>query len=176
MPGIKTHIIQAALSSAALYPFAGSENTAVFGLSVVLIDVDHVVEYIRQTGSPKIWGVFPCCQIIENNLHRGFYVLNLFHTIEFLLLLGLLGLLYPVFFYALAGALWHFALDFFMLAKRNFTFMRALSIVEYNIRARKPNIIVRVHDLLHINAVTIPNNSWDYPAWIKHWQRCKPLC
>ena len=114
------------------------ENAAVFGLSIVLIDVDHVIEYVRQTGSPKIWGVFPCCQIIENNLHRGFYVLNLFHTVEFLLLIGLLGLLHPVFFYVLAGALWHCALDLFMLARRKFTFIRALSIIEYCIRARNP--------------------------------------
>jgi hypothetical protein len=91
MPGIKTHCVQAVLGSAILYPFAGFENTVVFGLSTVLIDVDHVIEYVRQTGSPKIGGVFPCCQIICSNLHRGFYVLNLFHTIEFLLLLGLLG-------------------------------------------------------------------------------------
>jgi hypothetical protein len=98
MPGIKTHCFQAVLTSAAVYPFAGGENAAVLGLSIVLIDVDHVIEYVRQTGSPKIWGVFPYCNIIENNLQRGFYVLNLFHTIEFMLLLGLLGLLQPVFF------------------------------------------------------------------------------
>ena len=66
-----------------------------------------------------------------NNLHRGFYVLNLFHTIEFMLCIGLLGLIKPVFFYALAGALWHCALDFFMLARRRLIFIRALSIAEY---------------------------------------------
>jgi len=176
MPGIKIHSIQAVLSSAALYPFAGIENAAVFGLSIVLIDVDHVIEYIRQTGSPKIWGVFPYCKIIENNLHRGFYVLNLFHTIEFLLFTGLLGLLWPVFFYVFVGALWHCALDIFMLVRINFTFKRALSILEYVIRVRNPGTIVRMYDLLRIDALTIPNDSWNYPVWIRHWQHSRPFC
>ena len=70
MPGLKTHCLQAALGSAAIYPFTGLGNAAVFGLSTVLIDVDHVIEYVRQTGSLRLWGVFPCCQIIQNNLHR----------------------------------------------------------------------------------------------------------
>lgn len=176
MPSIKTHIIQSALSTAALYPFVGSENAAAFGLSVVLVDIDHVVEYVRQTGSPKIWGVFPSCHIVANNLHKGFYVFNLCHTIEFMLLIAMLGLLHPVFFYVLAGALWHFIVDMFMLMKSKFTFMRALSVVEYIIRSSNPRYIVRLQDLLRIDAVIPRNDIWNYPAWIRHWQHCRPLC
>lgn len=176
MPGIKTHGIQAILSSAVLYPFAGGENATIFGLSIVLIDLDHVIEYVRQTGSPKIWGVFPCCQIIGSNLHRGFYVLNLFHTLEFLLFIGLMGMLYPVFFYVLAGVIWHCALDLFMLARKGLPFIRALSITEYVIRSRNQAHILRISDLLRIDGLTIPQDSWDYPAWIQHWDHCRPLC
>jgi len=176
MPGIKTHCVQAALTGAAVYPFTGAENATVIGLSIVLVDVDHVIEYVRQTGSPKIWGVFPCCHIISNNLKNGFYVLNMFHTIEFMLLTAILGLLHPVFFYMLAGALWHIALDIFMLVSRKLSFVRALSIVEYFIRSRNPKNIVRFQDLLRIEGVAIPQNSWNYPAWIKHWQHCRPFC
>jgi len=176
MPGIKTHCIQAILTSVAIYPFAGSENAAVFGLSIVLIDVDHVIEYVRQTGSPKIWGVFPYCTIIDNNLHRGFYVFNLFHTLEFMLFIGLLGILNPVFFYALAGALWHCALDLFMLARHRFIFIRALSIAEYCIRYRNPKNILRLRDLLRMDGVIIPHDSWNYPSWIQHWVHCRPFC
>ena len=176
MPGIKAHCNQAALSSAAVYPFAGGENAAVFGLSIVFIDVDHVIEYVRQTGSLKIWGVFPCCRIIDNNLHRRFYVLNLFHTIEFLLCIGLLGMLNPVFFYALAGILWHCALDLLMLARRGLIFIRALSIAEYCIRSRNPANIVRIRDFLRMDDLTIPQDSWNYPAWIQHWAHCRPFC
>jgi hypothetical protein len=176
MPGIKAHCIQAALTSAAVYPFAGGANAAVFGLSIVLIDIDHVIEYVRQTGSPKIWGVFPCCQIIMSNVHRGFYVLNLFHTIEFMLLLGVLGLLQPVLFYILAGLLWHCSLDLFMLARHRFTCIRAFSIVEYCIKSRNPANIVRIRDLLRIDGLTIPQDSWNYPAWIQHWAHCRPFC
>lgn len=176
MPGIKAHCIQAVLTSTAVYPFAGGENAAVFGLSIVLIDVDHVIEYLRQTGSPKLWGVFPCCQIIMSNAHRGFYVLNLFHTLEFLLCIGLLGMLNPVFFYALAGFLWHYALDLFMLARNRVIFIRALSIAEYCIKSRNPKNIVRIRDLLRMDGVTIPEGPWNYSAWIQHWAHCRPFC
>jgi len=176
MPGITTHCAQAALSSAVIYPFAGGVNAAVFGLAVVLIDLDHVVEYVRQTGSWRFWGVFPCCSFVSNNLSRGFYVLNAFHTLEFLLIVGVLGLLHPSFFYVAAGVLWHFALDLVMLARRKMTSKRALSVVEYMIRSRNPNNIIRFHDLMRRQDVSIPKGRWNYPRWIEHWRHCTPLC
>jgi len=176
MPGITTHCAQAALSSAVIYPFAGGLNAAVFGLAVVLIDLDHVIEYVRQTGSYKLWGVFPSCTIVSPNLSRGFYVLNAFHTLEFLLIVGVLGLLHPAFFYAAAGVLWHCALDLVMLARKKVTFMRALSIVEYIIRARAPGTVTRFHDLMRKKDTVIPEGAWNYPRWIEHWRRCTPLC
>ncbi len=176
MPGIKTHCVQAALSSAAIYPFAGGANAAAFGMTIVLIDLDHVIEYVRQTGSPKVWGVFPCCDIIHSNLPTGFFVFNAFHTLEVLLLTGLLGLLHPVFFYITAGALWHCALDLYMLARAKKTFRRALSIADYVIRARNPHNIIRFHDLLDRRDMLMPDTGRDHSNWIQHWRRCRPLC
>jgi hypothetical protein len=175
MPGIKTHCVQAALTGAAIAPFTSPVNTAAVCLSIVLIDVDHVIEYVRQTGSFRIWGVFPCCHIIQSNLNRGFFVLNPFHTLEFMLLIATLGLLQPVFFYVLAGALWHLALDLFVLSRRKLPFIRALSIVEYLVRIRNPQNIVRFHDLLCIDGFSLPQDRWNYPFWIRHWQHCRPL-
>jgi hypothetical protein len=111
-----------------------------------------------------------------SNVHRGFYVLNLFHTIEFMLLLGVLGLLQPVFFYVLAGLLWHCSLDLFMLARHRVTCIRAFTIVEYCIKSRNPANIVRISDLLRIDGLTLPQDSWNYPAWIQHWAHCRPFC
>ena len=176
MPGIKTHCVQAALSSAAVYPFVGGMNAAAFGLSTVLIDLDHVIEYVRQTGSPRIWGVFPCCHIVASNLGRGFYVFNIFHTLEFMLLAGLLGLLHPLLFYVLAGVVWHCALDLYVLARHGHTFKRALSIIEYVIRSRNPSNIVRFDDLLKRQDVLMPQNCRNCPGWIRHWRQCRPLC
>ena len=176
MPSFKTHCIQSAVTSTAIYPFIGGQATAIVGISIVMIDVDHVIEYLRQTGSPKIWGVFPYCHIIMNNLKHRFHVLNLFHTIEFMLLIGLLGLLHPLFFFMTAGALCHIALDLLMLYRKNTPFVRALSVVEYFIRARKPKNIVRFNELLRVKGLKLPDDSWNYPDWIKHWQYCTPLC
>jgi len=173
MPGIKTHCAQALVSGAALAPLCGPANAAVFGLSIVLIDIDHVLEYMRQTRSLKPWGVFPCCRIIETNLHRGFYVFNAFHTLEVLLAICLAGLLSPVFFYIAAGMLWHCALDLLMLGRNNLAGRRALSVAEYVIRSRNPDNIIRFDELLRLKDVAIPDRTWDYPAWLRHWRSCR---
>jgi len=176
MPGIKTHCVQAALTGAAIAPFTSFGNTAAVCLTIIFIDVDHIIDYVRQTGSLRIWGVFPSSHITDSNLHRGYYLMHVFHTLEFMLLLGVLGLLLPVCWYMLGATLWHFALDIFMLKKRRLASIRALSILEYFIRARDPKKIVRFQDLLRIEGVAIPQDSWNYPAWIKHWQHCRPFC
>lgn len=172
MPGIKTHTAQALLSGAAILPFSGPAGAAAFSLSVVLIDIDHVIEYVRQTRSLKLPGVFPCCSIIQKNLSR-FYVLNAFHTAEFLLLTALLGLLHPVFFYITAGMLWHWSLDTWVLARKGAAFRRALSIVEYCIRARSPGNIIWFKDLLQRGRVEMPDDGCNYRQWLEHWRSCQ---
>ena len=81
MSSLRVHTIQSVATSAVLYPFIG-ENVVPFGLAVVFIDADHVIEYVRDTKSLDIRGVFPCCKLIESNLDKNFLVLNLFHTLE----------------------------------------------------------------------------------------------
>lgn len=59
MSNLKVHTVQSVAASAVLYPVVG-ENAIPFGLAAVLIDLDHVIEYVRNTKSLDIRGVFPC--------------------------------------------------------------------------------------------------------------------
>ena len=70
MSSMKEHTVQSVVTSAVLYPFIGN-NAVAFGLSVIFIDIDHVVDYILQTRSLKVFGVFPYCTILLNAMKKN---------------------------------------------------------------------------------------------------------
>ena len=97
MSSLKVHALQGVATTAALYPFIGDQALTV-GLANVFIDVDHVIEYVRDTGSYDVRGVFAYSHLIEKNLDKNFLVLSAFHTIEFFILLLCLSVLFPPWF------------------------------------------------------------------------------
>jgi hypothetical protein len=84
------HIVQGTVSAAALYPFFGGK-AVLFGLSVILIDLDHVIEYVWDTGDWSLRGFFVYHEVLFRNLQADFLSLNIFHTVEFYLLGAWLG-------------------------------------------------------------------------------------
>ena len=71
MSSLKVHALQGVAITAALYPFIGDQALTV-GLANVFIDVDHVIEYVRDTGSYDVRGVFAYSHLIEKNLDKNF--------------------------------------------------------------------------------------------------------
>ena len=168
MSSLKFHTVQSLAAGAVLYPVIG-ENVIPFGLACIFIDLDHVVEYVRDTKSLALKGVFPFSKLIEINLDKNFLVLDIFHTIEFFALIFGLGLFYPVFMYAFAGLVFHMAADLVHVARLNQFFARAFSLVEYLIRKKNPKAITSIYQLLtvkNLNTAGIP----DIEAWIALWQ------
>lgn len=167
MSSLKFHTVQSLTASAVLYPVIG-ENIIPFGLACIFIDLDHVVEYVRDTRSLSLKGVFPFCKLIEINLGKKFLVLSAFHTIEFFALIFTIGLFYPVFMYIFAGMLFHMAADIIYLARLHQICARAYSLVEYIIRKRNPRSITSIHQLIalkNLNTTGIP----DIEDWIEIW-------
>lgn len=161
------HSVQSIVTSAALYPFMG-EQTIPFGLAVILIDLDHVFEYVRNTRSYDIRGLFPCCKLIENNLDRKFLVFNAFHTIEFFAIIALLSALFPILLFVLMGMIYHIFFDFFHLLRMGRPFARAHSVFEYHVRARKAEYILSVSELLDQDSLnTTMVKKFDY--WSAKW-------
>ena len=127
------HVAQSVGSAVVLYP-AWGENAIIFGAAIILMDTDHILEYVKDTKNIKPKGFFVYHDILLKNLDKGYLGFNLFHTIECYLLLLWLGQLYPAFYYILGGFLFHHLFDQVSLTKQKHPFARAFSIPEYLIR------------------------------------------
>ena len=164
------HMAQGIGSTALLYPFIG-ENAVIFGLSVVLIDIDHIIQYVDDTKNlnPKgffIYFNFLISNLKNRNIDKDYLCINLFHTIECYLLLLLLAGSFPVLYYVLFGFLFHHLFDQIHMIKYEIPYIRAFSIPEYFIR--KKNKITSVHEILenkHVNIRTSP----DLDKWAIKW-------
>lgn len=128
------HFIQGALGAAVLYPAAGNK-AILFGLSVVLIDIDHFIEYYTYIRRLDIRGMFRYHRWQLNNL-EGRLGLNIFHTMECYLIVFLLGKFFPVANFILMGFLFHHLFDEIQLIHLGKPFARAFSIAEYLIRKK----------------------------------------
>ncbi len=169
MSSLKVHTIQSIATSALLYPLIGN-NVIPYGLSVILIDVDHLVEYVRDTRCFHLFGIFPYYGFIENNLDRNYLALSIFHTAEFFALIFGLSFFYPVFRYIFAGIMWHMVMDVIFLVRAGRPFIRAYSIIEYMIRSRSGRYETSAMQLMDQEGVSfagIPGIN----EWLKRWKK-----
>ena len=167
MSSLGVHTVQSIAAGAVLYPFIG-ENVVPFGLAAIFIDLDHVVEYIRQTRSLDVRGVFAFCKLIENNLDKRFLVWNMFHTIEFFGLIACLATLFPVFYYVLAGCLFHMACDMVHLLRNDNLFVRVYSLFEYGYRTKTGRYVLSVKNLVEKHEPDISGIS-GIRSWLRKW-------
>jgi hypothetical protein len=167
LSSLRFHTVQSVVTSAILYPFIG-ENVVLFGLAVIFIDLDHVIEYVRDLKTFKLRGIFPYAKLIEKNLDKNFLVLAMFHTIEFLLLILVLAGIFPIFKYVFFGLVYHICADIRYLKKLRHPFARAYSLIEYVCRSQNKSNIVSVRDLVEVEGLCTDIENYDY--WISEWQ------
>ena len=169
MSSLKIHALQGVAITAALYPFIGDQALTV-GLANVFIDVDHVIEYVRDTGSYDVRGVFAYSHLIEKNLDKNFLVLSAFHTIEFFILLLCLSILFPPLVYVIAGMALHMATDLYHIAiTLRQPFARAFSVLEYFYRSRSDRYLTSVRELVRQDNLNVSGVSDAY-RWLRTWQ------
>ena len=167
MSSLKVHTIQSVATSAALYPLIG-ENAIPFGLAVIFIDLDHVVEYVRITGNHDVRGVFPYCKLIEKNLDKKFLVYNMFHTVEFFAAVFAMSFFLPVLKYVFAGLVYHFVFDMVHLLRIRHPFGRVFSVFEYLYKTRHGNYITRLEEIVKAEKLdTSQVNGFD--RWKEKW-------
>jgi len=167
MSSLGVHTVQSVAASAVLYPFIG-ENVVPFGLAAIFIDLDHVVEYIRQTRSLDVRGVFAFCKLIENNLDKRFLVWNMFHTIEFFGLIACLATFFSVFYYVLAGCIFHMACDIVHLLRNNNLFVRVYSLLEYGYRGMASHYVLSAKKLVEEHEPDISGIP-GIRSWLQRW-------
>jgi len=131
------HLALTGLAAAALAPFLGAGEIALFAVGGVLIDVDHYFLYLQRRQSLSISGMFRYYRELQPIQRTIPYVgLCIFHTIDFFLLLVMLALCYPLFWPLLAGCLYHFCIDLYDLRRNGVSFIRPFFLLEHLIRRR----------------------------------------
>jgi hypothetical protein len=136
------HIVQGAVSAAVLYPVVGVPAIP-FGLAVVLIDLDHLLTYLWDTGDWTFRGFFVYNHVLLQNLHTGYLGLSPFHTVEFYLLCLLLAPWQPIIYPVLAGCLFHHLFDLVNLVRLGHPFCKSLTITDYLLRRKKHVATIR---------------------------------
>lgn len=154
MSSPRTHVIQSAASFGALYPVVGW-NALYFSIPVVLIDLDHVLEFYMDTKSLNPRGFFVYYGILDKNISSLWLGLNIFHTLEFYARLIALGFWHSSFWYILGGCLFHHSSDQYSLIKRGLPFCRVFSFVEYFVRGHLAHKVKNLRQLMSARPLTL---------------------
>ncbi len=135
------HVLSGGIAASLLIPVLGV-NSAVFFASSILIDGDHYIDYVFRNGfkdfSVKRMFTFHD-RLFDVGGRKNFLGLNIFHTVEFLLLEYAASTLTDWMWLraALWGILFHMAVDLIYLYRLGRLFRRALSVFEYIVRWRR---------------------------------------
>jgi hypothetical protein len=129
----KFHAVQGAAGAALLYPFIGSD-AVIFGLAVFLVDLDHLIPYVRDCKSLNIQRFFEYHRMVPDI--PDYLALAWFHTLEFFLLLFILGFWHYEFWVVLAACLFHIIFDVVKAIQLGKPYIRVFSFMEYAIRRK----------------------------------------
>jgi hypothetical protein len=165
MSSPKVHLLQSVTASALLYPVIG-EQALYFGAAAVLIDVDHILDYIIATGDLHPRGFFVYHQLLLQNLDHGFLGLNIFHTLECYLSLLFLAHWFPRCYAVCGGMVFHHLGDFIFLLRLRTPGSKACSIIEYLIRRKRHPTSLRAlfqQSTLHLEQIA------DVNYWLAKW-------
>ena len=117
---VSIHIILSFITSIILYPFLGF-YTIIFFFSAFLVDVDHYIEYSLDKKDISLYRAYKHFmqyhnknkENIKNDRPIEYYKLHfhLFHFIEIIVIILVLGIFYKIFFYIALGMVFHIILD-----------------------------------------------------------------
>lgn len=136
---LREHIVLGGGAALVLSPIVGAEGGLTFWASSVLIDVDHYWDYLHHNGF-RDWSwrkTFTFhAELFKRLTDPRFLGLNLFHTVEWFLLVGSAAVWWDssALLAVLGGMTFHLGLDLLRLSFHRAIFKRALSVVEYWIR------------------------------------------
>lgn len=147
---VSTHAIASFLVALGLYPFFGLYSI-IFFLAGFLIDIDHAIEYAISKKNINPFDAYNDLMEVYKkgveDLRAGKVLVNekvyfhIFHSIEFLIILGILGYFNKIIMFIFLGFLFHIALDLIMdicakikYRKQNFYFARDYFFIVFAIK------------------------------------------
>jgi hypothetical protein len=122
----KYHILYGAIFSIILIPLFGFWNSLVVFLASFLIDVDHYTRYVYEK---RDFSISRSIKYYYNKSIKRKHEVYLLHTVEFWLLLLILGYYYSIFIFILFGVLFHMACDFIDMVHKKYYDVRVYSII-----------------------------------------------
>lgn len=143
----KTHIILGAIFTLVvliIFPKTPVYGIILIFLSSFLIDFDHYLSAVTKTRSLSIkkafnyhirQGAIALREKAKGIRRKGTF--HLFHTLEFLVLIYLLGLLWKLFLYILIGMIFHSILDVIYLIDLDLLYRRDFSLIAWLARISK---------------------------------------
>lgn len=138
---LKEHIVYGGTASLILTPFFGVKSIYFF-IASILIDSDHYVDFLYFSRF-RNWSVKSMFrfhgQLKEWKVRDNFMALEAFHTVEFIFSILILGIYFQSTELVLvfSGMVFHMFLDLIRLYQYKAIPLRALSFIEYWLRARK---------------------------------------
>lgn len=138
---LRDHVLIGGVAALVLSPFFGLGDSLIFWIATVFVDIDHYFEFVWFTRFKQL-GVKAMIRFFEELFQRrnreGFLALEIFHTFEFLIFLGLFawwqgGVVLAIFW----GVLFHMVVDFFHLLRYQSLGKRSPSFLEYAWRKKR---------------------------------------
>lgn len=128
MPAVKTHIIISSVLALTLFPIIGLNALIVF-FSGILIDFDHYLQYIIDF---KDYSLKRAYKYFISTVTSD--VLQIFHVVEFWIILVVMAILIEFLKYVIIGMAVHIAMDFLDMQEKNIKGARATSAIMWVLR------------------------------------------
>lgn len=114
----KLHILFGGIFSLILYFFFNINflNSLIVFLASVLIDVDHYIWYLFKKRNPSFFKAYTWLRNLPKN-HKP--IVDIFHTIEFLVFIVILSFIWIPFLFILIGLVFHSIFDLIDLMSRS---------------------------------------------------------
>ncbi len=107
-------------------------NSLYFIVTSILIDIDHMIEYLIKAKDLNIKRMFKFYRRLFEVFSGRYYLgIAVFHTIEFIFIVVIIAFYSKAGIFLLVGLLYHHLLDGIFLQRRRCFFTRSYSIVHY---------------------------------------------
>ena len=137
---LRDHVLIGGVAALFVIPRLGLAGAFAFWIATVLVDSDHYLDYLIRSGfkKPGVGAMFRFHEEIFARCHQeGFLSLEIFHTLEFLVLFAWFafhfGGLLPAIFW---GMIFHMLVDLVHGARFGILTKRSHSFVEYFLRRK----------------------------------------
>lgn len=127
-----------------LFPGIGALNAVLVFLASVLIDFDHYMTAVQSKKSFSLFDAFDYYKELEvianKDIKKGIrkkYDFHVFHTLEFHILVLLLGFFWQGFFFIFIGMLFHSLIDIISMSNAGVLYMREFFFFNWMIKIKR---------------------------------------